>query len=494
MRIVSICLILILGFTLLWFASEQWGIGYDPDSIIYEDVAENWMAGVGIARFDFATGEAFAMTNFPPLYPLLLGLLSPIFGSVADTARILNTVLWGGLWLMVYAWIYRGLKLHKIAWCFATILMINLMVLQVFGTSWSEPLFMMLGLGGLWLILRYCETWQWRYLISASILFACAILTRYAGVALVMTAGIVIVMAWHQSWRVRLQSLLGLGLISGLPLLLWLARNVSVRGDVANRDIGFTLLELPQLESSLQTLGIWLIPIPEPSLNFIILAVMGLLLAWMVFQSRKHPLTATIETQILRWWIIIYVLFIIVSFSLIDPRIPFNHRILLPAYIGLIIIIGRYFARHWAHISKSLRLIWVVTGIVLLIINGILSFNWMNIISQSGQQYSSAQFQQSPIIQDLRDSPPSATIYTNNNFLYHYLTNQPAETLPPLANTNFENWLDSLPSDESIQIVFFSFLGQRGWDSTEQIEPLLPVTIIKGSDVVTVYQLETNNE
>ena len=494
MRIVSISFILIFGFVSLWFASEQWGIGYDPDSIIYEDVAENWVAGYGIARFDFSTAERYPMTNFPPLYPLILGVLSQIFGNVADSARILNTALWGGVWLMVYAWIYRGLHNHKSAWCFATLLMINLMVFQVFGTSWSEPLFMMLGLSGLWLFLKYYEVWQWRYLISASLLFACAILTRYAGVAFVMTAGIVLLTAKHQPWRVRIQSLVGLGLISGLPLLMWLVRNVSVRGDVANRNVGFTLIGLPELESTIKTLGIWLLPVPETIVTVTILAIVGLLLGWAVFNTRKRLLPATIENTILRWWILIYVLFIVASFSLIDPRIPFNYRILLPAYIGLIIIIGHYFASHWEHFSKSLRIIAVVTGMVLIGINALLGLNWVVIINRTGQQYSSAQFRQSPIIQDFRTSPTSARIYSNNIFLYHYLTDKPAETLPWATGTDFDAWLDNLPNDKPIQIVFFGFLSQREWESTEQIEAVLPVTVITGSDVVTVYELELDNE
>lgn len=494
MRIVSISFILLFGFVSLWFVSQQWGIGYDPDSIIYEDVAENWIAGYGIARFDFTTGERYPMTNFPPLYPLVLGLLSQIMGDVANSARILNTALWGGIWLLVYAWIKRGFDTHKIAWSFATLLMVNLMVLQVFGTSWSEPLFMIFGLSGLWLIVKYYERWQWRYLVGASGLFACAILTRYAGVAFVITASIVILMASHQSWRNRIQSLIGLGMISGLPLLMWLMRNVSVRGDIANRDLRFTSLGQPQLESSIQTLGVWLIPVPELTVNLLVLAIIGGLLGWMAFNTRKHPSSTTIENQVMRWWIIIYMLFIVASFSLIDPRIPFNYRILLPAYIGLIIIIGRYFATHWMHLSKSLRLIWVVVGLVLIGINSLLSLNWSTLINRTGQQYSSAQFQKSAIIQDLRESSTSAIIYTNNNFLYHYLTNMPAQPLPSATETDFGDWLNHLPDDETIQIVFFSFLSQREWESTIQIEALLPVTVIDGSDVVTLYQLEMSNE
>lgn len=494
MRILSISLILIFGLASLWFASQSWGIGYDPDSIIYEDVAENWVAGYGIARFDFTSGDRYPMTNFPPLYPLILGVLSQIFGTVANSARLLNTALWGGLWLMVYAWIYRGLRIHKIAWCFATILMVNLMVLQVFGTSWSEPLFMTLGFSGLWVILKYHQTWQWRHLILASSLFACAILTRYAGVAFVLTTAIILFAATQRSWRDRIQSLTVLGFVSGLPLFIWLLRNVSVRGDVANRNIGFTMLGLPQLESTFQTIGIWLIPIPDLTFNMVILGFIGVLLCWTIFQTRKHQTPIPIASHILRWWIVIYTLFILASFSLIDPRIPFNYRILLPAYVGIIMLVGRHVARHWTHFSRFLRITWIVTALVLIGINGLLGLNWAVIMNRTGQQYSSSQFQKSPIIQALHESPPSATIYTNNNFLYHYLTDSPAHTLPSANDTNFDEWLGNLPDENTIQIVFFGFLSQREWESTEQIESLLPLTVIHTSDVVTVYQLEQPNE
>lgn len=494
MRTLSISLIFVFGIASLWFASQLWGIGYDPDSIIYEDVAENWIAGYGMTRFDFATGERYPMTNFPPLYPMVLGILSSVFGSVTDSARFLNTALWGGVWLMVYAWIRRRIQTHGIAWCSATLLMINLIVLQVYGTSWSEPLFMMLGLSGLWFILAFCDEWKWRHLILASVLFACSILTRYAGVAFVMTAGLVLFTASYQSWQKRIQSLAGLGFISALPLLVWLLRNITVRGDVANRDIGFTILGLPQLESTIQTLGIWLIPVPELTVNLIVLTPMGLLLGWTYFHTRKHSVSLDIETTILRWWIIIYMLFIVVSFSFVDARIPFNHRILLPAYVGLVILIGRGLAMNWSYFSKILRLTWLVVGLVLIVINSILSLNWASIISRTGQQYSDARFRQSMIIQDLQDTPSSATLYTNNNFLLHYLTDNPAHILPFADDTNLKGWLASLPDDETIQIVFFSLLSQRGWESTTQIESLLPVTQISDTEAVTLYELDLSND
>lgn len=494
MRILSISLILLFGSGLLWFASESWGIGYDPDSIIYEDVAENWIAGHGIMRFNFATGTRYPMTNFPPLYPLLLGLLSQVFGSIADSARFLNTALWGGLWLMLYAWIRRHSQTHGIAWVSATVLMVNLLVLQVYGTSWSEPLFIMLGMSGLWFILNYCDTWQPKHLLFASILFACTILTRYAGVAFVATAGVMLLTVSNQSWRERMQSLVGLGLISGLPLLVWLLRNVTVRGDVANRDIGFNVIGLPQLENTIQTLGSWLIPVPELTVNLIVLILMGMVLVWTYFNTRNHESAPDMGLKMMRWWIIIYMLFIITSFSFVDSRIPFNYRILLPAYIGLVILIGRGLTLHWTRFPKSLRLTWLVAGLVLIAINSILALNWMEIISRTGQQYSDARFRQSAIIQNLRDEPTTATLYTNNNFLHHYLTNKPAQILPSPTESDVKDWLDSLPNDETIQIVFFSLLSQRDWESTTQLESLLPVALLNNSDVVTHYQLEVSNE
>jgi hypothetical protein len=494
MRILSISLILLFGIASLWFASESWGIGYDPDSIIYEDVAENWMAGHGIMRFNFATGERYPMTNFPPLYPLVLGLLSQVFGSVSDSARFLNTALWGGVWLMLYAWIRRHSQTHGIAWFSATVLMVNLLVLQVYGTSWSEPLFMMLGMSGLWFVLNYCDTWQQKHLVFASILFACTILTRYAGVAFVATAGVMLLTVANQSWRERMQSIVGLGVISGLPLLVWLLRNITVRGDVANRDIGFTVIGLPQLENTIQTLGSWLIPVPELTVNLMVLALMGALLGWTYFSTRKHESAPDMGLKMMRWWIIIYMLFIVASFSFVDPRIPFNYRILLPAYIGLVILIGRGLTLHWYHFPKSLRLTWLVVGLVLIVINSILALNWVEIISRTGQQYSDARFKRSTIIQDLHDEPTTATLFTNNNFLFHYLTNKPAQTLPYANDSDVKSWLDSLPDDETIQIAFFSLLSQRDWESTMQLESLLPITQIGDSEVVTLYELDLPNE
>lgn len=495
MRFISISFTLLFGVTILWLASSLWGIGYDPDSIIYEDVAENWLAGDGISRFDFATGDTFPMTNFPPLYPLILGIISQLTGTVAAAARVLNTGLWAVLWLLVYAWIRRDNQARSIAWMGAGLLMLNLFIFQVFGTSWSEPLFLVLGFGGLWLFTRYYSEGQSRYLISTGILFACAILTRYAGIALVATACMVLLTTAEYSWRKRLTTIAGLGLISGMPLLLWLLRNISVRGDVANRDVGFTLIGLPQLDSTIRTVGSWLLPIPEVSLNIAVIMVILVLVVWTMVQTRRPEATSDILMMTVCWWILIYLLFIIASFTFLDPRIPFNYRILLPAYVGLMIVVGRYLANHWDQLSRWLRIIWVITGLALLMINGLLSVNWAVIIGNNGQQYSSSSFQQSQLLDDLRVTSLSDTIlYTNNNFLLHYQTGKAAQVLPSPDAVDWQVWQEELPDNTRVQIVFFSILSQRNWDSTDQLKSLLPLSVVQESDVVSLYELEQLNE
>ena len=486
----SISVILLAGFAMLWIASSQWGIGYDPDSIIYQDVAENWMAGHGIARYDFATGQRYPMTNFPPLYPIVLGLLSPLVGSMSESARILNTILWSAICLMVYLLIRRGLSSYKIAWFFATLLMSNLLVLQVFGTSWSEPLFLWLSLTGLWFVHSYLMGGKWRYLIMASLFFASAILTRYAGVTLFVAFGIILFTSSDESWRKRIQATFLLGFVSMSPLLIWLLRNMRVRGDIANRDVGFTWIGLPQLESTIQTFGEWLIPIRDLSTSLLLLMVMSILLGWTLLQIRQLDSSTDIGIRMMRWWIVIYILFIVASFMLLDPRIPFNYRILLPAYVGLIILLGRWLAIHWSSLSKLIRISWLIVGLTLILTNWILSANWVSLIHQTGQQYSSRQFQESAIIHNLRKNPTQALLYTNNNFLFHHLTDQPAHLLPSANTNDLSQWMDTLPPDEDILIVFFNVLSQREWQSTEQLEARLPVSPLQQSDIVAIYELE----
>lgn len=486
--------ILLFGSSVLWIASSSWGIGYDPDSIIYEDVAENWLDGQGITRYDFATGERYPMSNFPPLYPIALGLLSQINDNLAQSARLLNTVLWGIVWLFVYRWIMHGGQSHIIAWSVATLLMINLLVFQVFGTSWSEPMFIALGLTGLWFVHRYRQLHHRKPLIIAAIFLALAILTRYAGVALVMTATIMI---WTSvsTRRRQLEDTIILGLISGMPLFIWVARNLILRGDIAARDVHFTMFGIPQLESSVATLGQWLIPIPEMRVNVIIIGLITLLIVLTFLNTRQNAIRADTGITLMRWWITIYLLFVIASFMIIDPRIPFNYRILFPAYVGLMILTGRWLAIRWQATAYYLRITWIVVGLSLLFVNGLLAINWAMIIQSNGHQYSDARFQQSQILQDLRDTDLSnITLYTNNNFLLHYQTDKAALLLPSASSTDFDLWLNTVSDDEPIQIVYFTLLPQRDWISTEQIESLLPVMPIRQSDIVTIYELDVSDE
>lgn len=495
LRILSIISICIFGVAVLWIATSDWGIGYDPDSIIYEDVAENWLDGYGLARFEFETGARYPLTNFPPLYPIILALLSRIFGSVAQSARVLNTAMWCLMWLINYLWICRERpKNHRSAWIFATLLMINFFVFQLYGTSWSEPLFMVLVYSGLWLFVTYCRKDAWRYLIVAGLIFGFATLTRYAGVAVIATAMLSLLLMRDKALLARFKSILLLGMVSGLPLILWFVRNVSVRGDVANRNLGFTLPGIPQLESTLLTLGDWLVPISNLSLNLPILMIVVGLLSVSFWQSREQSAEADIVSAIVSRWFAIYILFILGSFMFVDPRIPFNYRLLLPAYVALIILIGRWFGLHFAGWGRVLRVVWVSLAIALVCVNVIMSLFWMSTIWSNGHQYSSRVYQQSPFLAEIRENSEPTNYITNNNFLLHYHTGKPADSLPFPNEDGYDSWIEEMATRDHLQIVFFHWLGGRGWESAEQLEAELPLILVEQGRDLNIYTIENDDE
>lgn len=480
------------GIVLLLFATGKWGIGYDPDSIIYEDVAQNWLAGQGISRFDFATGESYPLTNFPPLYPLTLAILSQITGTIAQAARILNIALWVILWLMTAAWIQKYRPSPKIAWLGANLLMFNFYVLQVYGTSWSEPLFMALAFSGLWLFVSYHQQDKQGYLVAASALIGLAILTRYAGLALLGTIILILIFQREKTIFQRLRALLIAGLVSGLPLLLWFLRNLSLSGDVANRALGIHPPALPQLESTLQTLANFLLPFSDMTINIITLFVILFLLIIAYRQLPSESQSLDFISRLLTLWIVIYMLFILASFTFADARIPFNYRILIPAYVALLIIIARWIAHYSSAWGRGLRLVWIIAGVSVLILNGIMALVWTNTIANYGHQYSSRIFQESQIIADLQDLPPEVLIVTNNNFLFHYLTDHPAQLVPFPSESGVDKWLNDMAQNkvDTIWLVYFRWLGEQGWSSAQEIESMLPLTLIASAPEVNLYQVD----
>jgi len=204
--------LLVLHAVLAWYLTTP-GVGTGNDDAVYLLLARS-LREWGYADL-FYVGTP-AQAQYPPGYPAFLALLGAIGGeqpAVFVAANILLSVT--GL-----ALVFDVVRRHDplVALLGLVFLAIDPLLLELAGAFRSEPLFMALTAGSLWLLAhpgpgRRAEGWA----VAAAI---AAALTRSVGVALLAGIGL--------SWlaRRRWRAVAGLGLAAGLTVGSWLAWTV----------------------------------------------------------------------------------------------------------------------------------------------------------------------------------------------------------------------------------------------------------------------------
>jgi hypothetical protein len=100
--------------------------------------------------------------------------------------------------------------------------MFNPALAWVSAGAMSEPIFVVSGLVGILILLRYFETGSRWLLLIAGVASGIAALARYPGVALVATGWVGIALFSNGGWRRRVSDAVLFTLLAGVPLLVWL--------------------------------------------------------------------------------------------------------------------------------------------------------------------------------------------------------------------------------------------------------------------------------
>src|SRR5687768_9379394 len=234
--ILSLLLLMVTGVLVILQATPE-GLGLSDDSIAYIAGARSMLAGQGYREAWLASNQP--VTHFPPGFPSVLAFFGLFGVDPLHSARFVNALLFGlnaGL-LGILAWrmtpsLAAGLVL-------SALFVSSGEMLQVHTVAMSEPLFIFLSLLSLWMFDLYFERHHhWLWLILCAMFVGAAYLTRYAGLALVGTF-VVALLILHTNWRKRLTSV-GIFLAGVLPWILgWAIRNRLVAENTTNRTLGW---------------------------------------------------------------------------------------------------------------------------------------------------------------------------------------------------------------------------------------------------------------
>ena len=214
-------LMALLAALLVLMSTAPHGIALSPDSVGYISVARSLSVGMGLTMYDSSP-----LTVQPPLYPAILSLTESLLGlDPVDGARIINAGVFG---LIVY---FSGLLFRRYfaSLSFVAIglvaVLLSPVLFRISIYAWTEPIFILLSLLFLLQLDGYLRRKSATNLLLLAIVTGIACLTRYIGIAFIVTGAAAILLLQRRDTRSKLLHLMLFGTISVAPLGAWAVRN-----------------------------------------------------------------------------------------------------------------------------------------------------------------------------------------------------------------------------------------------------------------------------
>ena len=338
--------ILILG-AFIFIKTTPSGIGLVSDSVNYINGARSIAEGKGYYR-ESGGGTIKPITNFPPLYSILLSV--PIlFGAGGIQAAWAFSLIFYLLNITMIAILVRAVTKNGWLGLAGSLLFCAskpFLYFQVFAMS--EPLFFfctLMALYLLWLGFQTDSSIRW---LLCGVFCGAAFLTRYVGVvSLAVTVGILLFLP---PARVRRMKAIGWVLLGSVPLMMsWLIRNLIVSGNVTNREAYFHPLSGEEIHTGIMIFWRWIYPeryqnVTTPvswmRLGIILIGIAGVLFLAGTFLLSVRKKDISNEMRMI-WafvlYLFVYLAVIFITITFLDWSVNIEERILFPCLMVMLL-------------------------------------------------------------------------------------------------------------------------------------------------------------
>jgi hypothetical protein len=434
------------------------------DSVIY----------VGVAR-SLAKGQGFYMahslppaplTNWPPLYPIMLAAPAYFGIDPAASAKWINAFCWGCSVFLAgsIAWAYCG-RSYAIGTLTALSILLSPDMVEVHAQVLSEPPFIALTLACVAGLLMYVEHRKARYLIGTAFAMSAALVTRYAGIFLLASAGAILAFTWRRfkpaktPWSEASLAFV----VTILPSIVWSMHNHLRHGHaVGGRKFIVHYVGLQRIRDLFRTITLWFAPpAVSPSLRFLILALLlavgcGSLLTALRFERKITDMRfrmTLLLAEICVVFDLLYLLLLCVTISFFDASTTMELRLLAPIFpvtvllsVSCLALRREIFGRQ----SVGYRALLLITLLILISNAARFSMRFRD-IRANGVGFQTAQWRDDEIVNYIRSLPEDTVLYSDNPALIYYATQRAPYPIPlrfdiqtTSANAEFEKEMKAL--------------------------------------------------
>jgi hypothetical protein len=473
----AILLVCIAGAAIAIYTTASGPWGYS-DPVVYISTARSLDRGQGLVYYE-ADAAFRPITIEPPFYPIALSAVGLFKVNLVVAARWLNIMAFIAS-IFIAGWIfYRYSRVPALGIVASALMCAFPYMVWMFGSAYSEPLFVLMFLAGGWGLLAYLQNEKPALFLLSALLIGLIPATRYAGIAMVLAGGVtILLLASGKVWR-RVGKASLFTCLASLPILLWLIWiYFSTAHSVGGRSLGLSLQGLSaQFQGFrgifMDTVWKW-VPFQSNGaligyrlrfflMGVILVGLLGLsLLAERRFKKDSAEGSTASGIRIFTFFGLACLLFVgvlLLTYLFTHPTIDVDNRMLLPLFVGSVMSFYAAWAVWQAAWFKgSLRLLQLLPWLI-----AILCIAWY--IPQTrdeakfyhaGDGLTAYHWNRSALIKAVRALPADQPVISNDWELLELWTGRPIHgfwntfpSKPPILLTTY----GSAPGDP-VQAVF----------------------------------------
>jgi len=471
-----IILLSITGAGIAIYSSANGPWGY-TDPVVYISTAHSILHGQGVGYYE-GNAQFIPLTWFPPFYSVVLSVTGLTGINLVAVARWLNILSFAAS-IFIAGWIFLRFSRVPVMGVIASALMCAFPhMLEMFSSSYSDPLFILLYLSSGFCLLLYLKNEKPALFALSAVVLGLIPFTRYAGIAMLASGSLSTFFLTSGKMWSRIKKVTLFALIGSLPTLLWFIRVYFVNNhSVGGRDLGINwgiLAVKFQLfrGTFMDTVWKWIpfqsstTPLPY-SVRFVLMGIGLITILVLSFLAKRQIYKNTEEsdqksdTSVFVYFglsSLTYLAFLIVSYLFILPTIAIDNRTLLPLFVGIVMgLLGAFALWQTAWFRERKRLLQILSWLV-----GILCVYWyLPQVREKAEFYhqgdglTAYHWNRSEVIQAVRSLPTDTPVISNDWELVLLWTQRPI----------FGFW-NTFPSDLPDQITSY---GSNPGDHVQSI-------------------------
>jgi hypothetical protein len=453
----------IIGFYAIHLFTSYSGVGISPDSIMYASAANNIQA-----HFTLITFNKTPLVFFPVFYPFFLGVIQFITKVDSFTAgSVINSCLFATV-ILITGWLLAKFITHSriYKWLILIAIILSPALLEIYSFLWSETLFILEVMLFILNYHHYLQKQTTNRLLIIALVAALACITRYAGITLIGTGALMLLLDNKLTLNKKIKHILLFCFLSASLLAINLIYNrLSAGLSTGTREpsitsLGENMYYAGTVFSDWGALGSFADHYAVPITAVIIFLLIGIL----IFKALKGQINS--YENIIIAFTIVYGLFIILlaTFSRFE-RI--NSRLLSPMFIPLLISSTSWVPDVLKMVKSKAK--YVLSGLAIIMMLAFEYFTLKIDLDRYDDQmdygvpgYSDDSWNTSPFVEFLRSHKhifkPDVPIYTDADEAVYFFTGMSSTIVP---HHFFQKHVDDFFKVKHYYYIWFKTLDNK---------------------------------